>query len=76
MAIHTGEKGEFSVIYNDESIRTDSVSAILAYICPEAGCHRSFSVRSNMSRHVRNVHKIWPDGNEEASDSGDEVEQP
>ncbi|KAF9071657.1 hypothetical protein BDP27DRAFT_1175151, partial [Rhodocollybia butyracea] len=23
------------------------------YVCPEEGCHRSFSVRSNMRRHVR-----------------------
>jgi len=44
-----------------------------AYICPEAGCHRCFSVRSNMNRHIRNVHQIWPDGHEEASDS--ETEQ-
>ncbi|GLB45082.1 putative DNA topoisomerase IV alpha subunit [Lyophyllum shimeji] len=36
-----------------------------AFICPEAGCHRSFSVRSNMSRHVRNVHQIWPEESEE-----------
>lgn len=27
------------------------------FICPESGCHRSFSVRSNMSRHVRIVHQ-------------------
>lgn len=46
-----------------------------AYICPEAGCHRCFSVRSNMNRHIRNVHQIWPDGHGEASDSsGDEIE--
>ncbi|KAG5720745.1 hypothetical protein E4T56_gene5008 [Termitomyces sp. T112] len=32
-----------------------------AYTCPEAGCHRKFSVRSNMSRHIRNVHQIWPE---------------
>ncbi|KAF9462275.1 hypothetical protein BDZ94DRAFT_733691 [Collybia nuda] len=45
-----------------------------AYICPEAGCHRSFSVRSNMSRHIRNVHQIWPDGHVETQDSGDDAE--
>jgi len=47
-----------------------------AFVCPQAGCHRSFSVRSNMSRHVRNVHQIWPDpGNQEDLDSGDEEEK-
>lgn len=28
-----------------------------AFTCPWPGCHRSFSVRSNMSRHIRNVHQ-------------------
>ncbi|KAG6844621.1 hypothetical protein H0H87_005478 [Tephrocybe sp. NHM501043] len=43
-----------------------------AYECPEPGCHRKFSVRSNMSRHIRNVHQIWPDGNQGDVESGDE----
>ncbi|KAF8069999.1 hypothetical protein FPV67DRAFT_995840 [Lyophyllum atratum] len=46
-----------------------------AFVCPEAGCHRSFSVRSNMSRHIRNVHQIWPDGNQCDLDSGDEGDE-
>lgn len=28
------------------------------YVCPEDGCRRSFSVRSNMRRHVRIVHHV------------------
>ncbi|KAF5348651.1 hypothetical protein D9758_006789 [Tetrapyrgos nigripes] len=41
------------------------------YVCPEEGCHRSFSVRSNMRRHVRIVHQYSLQG---ASDSGEDGE--
>lgn len=77
MAIHTGEKGEPSDHFLSNTLLISSIRHLyIAYICPEAGCHRCFSVRSNMSRHIRNVHQIWPDGREEASDSsGDEAEE-
>ncbi|THV05125.1 hypothetical protein K435DRAFT_774095 [Dendrothele bispora CBS 962.96] len=39
------------------------------YVCPEEGCRRSFSVRSNMRRHVRIVHQYSLQG---ASDSGED----
>ncbi|KAK0476671.1 hypothetical protein IW261DRAFT_1566749 [Armillaria novae-zelandiae] len=42
------------------------------YICPEEGCGRAFSVRSNMRRHGRIVHHIVPEG-QTASESGDDV---
>jgi fatty-acid desaturase len=78
MAIHTGEKGaKLAINFLSNALLIFSIRHFyIAYICPEAGCHRCFSVRSNMSRHIRNVHQIWPDGREEASDSsGDEAEE-
>ncbi|KAJ3737478.1 hypothetical protein DFJ43DRAFT_1035179 [Lentinula guzmanii] len=44
-----------------------------AYVCPEEGCHRSFSVRSNMRRHVRIVHQstMYPEGSTDSSEDGD-----
>ncbi|KAK0213086.1 hypothetical protein DFS33DRAFT_95325 [Desarmillaria ectypa] len=42
------------------------------YICPEDGCGRAFSVRSNMRRHGRIVHHIIPEG-QTASESGDDT---
>ena len=74
MAIHTGEKGDIRQLYMTTLIVAYFLPGLLAYICPEAGCHRCFSVRSNMNRHIRNVHQIWPDSHEEASDS--ETESP
>ncbi|KAJ3784903.1 hypothetical protein GGU10DRAFT_356535 [Lentinula aff. detonsa] len=43
------------------------------YVCPEEGCHRSFSVRSNMRRHVRIVHQstMYPEGSTDSSEDGD-----
>ncbi|KAJ7287572.1 hypothetical protein C8J57DRAFT_591024 [Mycena rebaudengoi] len=34
------------------------------FICPEESCGRSFSVRSNMRRHVRIVHQLAREGSE------------
>ncbi|KAJ8076798.1 hypothetical protein PM082_001221 [Marasmius tenuissimus] len=43
------------------------------YVCPEEGCHRAFSVRSNMRRHVRIVHQNAPQDNipSDSSEDGD-----
>ncbi|KAK7450650.1 hypothetical protein VKT23_012961 [Stygiomarasmius scandens] len=41
------------------------------FTCPEPGCHRSFSVRSNMRRHVRIVHQS-PESSRTNSESGDD----
>ena len=49
--------------------------SLVAFTCPATGCHRKFSVRSNMSRHIRNVHQSWPydnDGDFECSNDGAE----
>jgi len=43
-----------------------------AYTCPEESCHRSFSVKSNLTRHLRNVHQIWPEGHHGDVDSGED----
>ncbi|KAE9411584.1 hypothetical protein BT96DRAFT_1011369 [Gymnopus androsaceus JB14] len=47
------------------------------YVCPEEGCHRSFSVRSNMRRHVRIVHQVPPslEGASDSSEEGDGREE-
>lgn len=42
------------------------------YICPEEGCGRAFSVRSNMRRHGRIVHHVMPEA-QTASESGDDA---
>ncbi|KAF9268645.1 hypothetical protein L218DRAFT_852693 [Marasmius fiardii PR-910] len=46
------------------------------YVCPEEGCHRAFSVRSNMRRHVRIVHQNFQ-GNiaSDSSEDGDSVRE-
>ncbi|KAJ3936979.1 MAG: hypothetical protein NXY57DRAFT_34367 [Lentinula lateritia] len=42
------------------------------YVCPEEGCHRSFSVRSNMRRHVRIVHQAsYSGGSTDSSEDGE-----
>ncbi|KAF5361255.1 hypothetical protein D9758_010300 [Tetrapyrgos nigripes] len=43
------------------------------YTCPEPGCHRSFSVRSNMRRHVRIVHQFLSES-QTPSDSCDDAD--
>ncbi|TFK74063.1 hypothetical protein BDN72DRAFT_956130 [Pluteus cervinus] len=40
------------------------------FICPETGCGKSFSVRSNMSRHVRIVHQ-----KNQTNETDEEVEE-
>ncbi|KAI3604052.1 c2h2 conidiation transcription factor [Moniliophthora roreri] len=42
------------------------------YVCPEEGCGRSFSVRSNMRRHVRIVHQNPPLAGTMTSDSSED----
>ncbi|KAK7045551.1 hypothetical protein VNI00_007383 [Paramarasmius palmivorus] len=42
------------------------------YVCPEEGCGRSFSVRSNMRRHVRIVHQNSPVAGNLTSDSSED----
>ncbi|THU87381.1 hypothetical protein K435DRAFT_762641 [Dendrothele bispora CBS 962.96] len=43
------------------------------FTCPEPGCHRSFSVRSNMRRHVRIVHQFSSESSSQTnSDFGDD----
>lgn len=72
---HTGEKRKLppcelvKVIVN--------LVFIVAYVCPEEGCHRSFSVRSNMRRHVRIVHQVAPslEGATDSSEDGDGREE-
>ncbi|KAG7091077.1 hypothetical protein E1B28_010134 [Marasmius oreades] len=46
------------------------------YVCPQEGCHRAFSVRSNMRRHVRIVHQN-SQGNitSDSSEDGDSVRE-
>ncbi|KAJ4483483.1 hypothetical protein J3R30DRAFT_3448881 [Lentinula aciculospora] len=43
------------------------------YVCPVEDCHRSFSVRSNMRRHVRGVHQSLStfEGMTDSSEDGD-----
>ncbi|KAJ3838011.1 hypothetical protein EV361DRAFT_929276 [Lentinula raphanica] len=47
--------------------------SIPAFICPEEGCRRAFSVKSNMRRHVRIVHQstMYPEGSTDSSEDGD-----
>jgi len=46
------------------------------FVCPEEGCHRGFSVRSNMRRHVRIVHQLSRGGGDSAkSESGESARE-
>ncbi|KAK7472483.1 hypothetical protein VKT23_000598 [Stygiomarasmius scandens] len=45
------------------------------YVCPEEGCRRSFSVRSNMRRHVRIVHQYSLQGASDSGEDGDDTRE-
>jgi hypothetical protein len=73
LTTHTGDKRELCMQSAGVPFCLIHVFFFPAYVCPEQGCGRSFSVRSNMRRHVRIVHQVSPAT--QTSESGEDGEK-